>query len=496
MRSESIVLGIDLATATARVLAVGVETGQIIAQTDAPLALPVRAANAGRGQRANYAEVVFGLIKSVTAALGAQSRNIRALCTTGTSGTIVPCNSLGVPSGDALMYDDQRAAAENREISAQLPKGPYAALARALWLERNAPAEKYVNTPDVVHAALAGALMASDTSHALKSAIDVENGDWDLALLARLSLPVEKMGVLVHPGAVIGAVSDSVGQHLGLPAGVDIIAGMTDGCTAQIGAGAMQVGDIVGVLGTTLVLKSVAAQNVCSADFVVYSHKGPNGNYWPGGASNVGAGALGSRFGTSSAAILAGNQMAQRHGPASGVCYPLTGQGERFPFKSTTAKFFATGGDGSDADNYRAVMEGVAFVERLSVERLETMGVVPKRFLATGGGSSSGVWNTIRATTLGRSIHRPQAHNSAFGAAMIAAATVTAETLAQISTRIVAIEATFEPDGRQTAALEENYQRFLAELRNRGYLPGSGSRAKTGQPSVEQEFRPYVKFGE
>lgn len=99
MRSESIVLGIDLATANARVLAVGVETGQIIAQTDAPLALPVRAANAGRGQQANYAEVVFALIKSVTAVLGAQSRNIRALCTTGTSERLFRATALESPPG-------------------------------------------------------------------------------------------------------------------------------------------------------------------------------------------------------------------------------------------------------------------------------------------------------------------------------------------------------------------------------------------------------------
>ncbi|WP_449374767.1 FGGY-family carbohydrate kinase [Arthrobacter psychrolactophilus] len=312
--------------------------------------------------------------------------------------------------------------------------------------------------------------MASDTSHSLKSAIDVEFGQWDRQLLESLALPVEKLGVLVHPGSTIGEVSVHVAQELGLPAGISIIAGMTDGCTAQIGAGAVLEGDVVGVLGTTLVLKSVATANICTDDFVIYSHRGPDGNFWPGGASNVGAGALSSRFGTSRKSILAGNEMAQHHGVASSICYPLNGVGERFPFRSATARFFAVGGDDSDAERYRAIMEGVAYTERLGVDRLKSMGVAPQRFLTTGGGSSSALWNTIRATVLGQPVHKPQTHNSAFGAAMIAGAVVTGEQLSQISTRIVSIEESFEPDLQQSAAMEENYHRFLGELDRRGYL--------------------------
>ena len=46
----------------------------------------------------------------------------------------------------------------------------------------------------------------------------------------------------------------------GIPAGTPIIAGMTDGCAAQIGAGALEVGSWNSVLGTTLVLKGVTSR--------------------------------------------------------------------------------------------------------------------------------------------------------------------------------------------------------------------------------------------
>ena len=72
---------------------------------------------------------------------------------------------------------------------------------------------------------------------------------------------------------------------------------MTDGCTAQLAAGAVYDGDTMGVLGTTLVLKAVGQTPIESADGAVYSHLAPDGGrYWAGGASNAGAGVLAAEF--------------------------------------------------------------------------------------------------------------------------------------------------------------------------------------------------------
>lgn len=469
--TEPIVLGIDLATANARIVAVGLESGTALFEAATPLAAPTAPHPGWSEQAASYAAAAATLIGQATRGLGAAAAGIRALSVTGTSGTVVPCDGAGSPVGPALMYNDQRAADEARTLAGHAANGPSGALARIGWLQRHAPAERYLSTPDAVHAALAGHVLAGDTSHWLKAAIDVEQGAWDRALLEALHIPVSAMADLVQPGTRIGEVHAAVAADLGLPAGVLIIAGMTDGCTAQIGAGAVREGDVVGVLGTTLVLKSVASTNITSPDFVVYSHRSPDGHYWPGGASNVGAGALAARYGSNAEELAAGNAEAARHGVARGICYPLFGTGERFPFVSDTAGFFSIGGDGSRADGYRAIMEGTAFVERLGVEALMALGVQPRRFLATGGGSSSTLWNTIRATVLGHPVHRPDSHNSAFGAALIAAAAFNRETLRAGCDRMVTINDRFDPDPAQAGALEANYQRFIAELTRRGYLP-------------------------
>lgn len=59
---------------------------------------------------------------------------------------------------------------------------------------------------------------------------------------------------------------------------------MTDGCAAQMGAGALDVGSSNCVLGTTLVLKGVNRELISDPAGIVYSHRSPDGNWLPGGA--------------------------------------------------------------------------------------------------------------------------------------------------------------------------------------------------------------------
>ena len=93
------------------------------------------------------------------------------------------------------------------------------------------------------------------------------------------------------PGTPLGGLDDEVAATTGLRAGTPVVAGMTDGCAAQIGAGAVAPGTWNAVLGTTLVLKGVTEDLLHDPTGTVYCHRGPQGGWWlPGGASSTGAG--------------------------------------------------------------------------------------------------------------------------------------------------------------------------------------------------------------
>ena len=177
-----------------------------------------------------------------------------------------------------------------------------------------------------------------------------------------------------------------VARTLGVSESVQIVAGMTDGCTAQIAAGAVHDGDTMGVLGTTLVLKAVSETPVESADGAVYSHLAPDGHYWAGGASNPGAGILAVEFAGEDLGAL-DRRVADT--VAGYVRYPLSVAGERFPVAERNLLPLTDGEPRSRLDAYRALLEGVAFVERLGLERLQQLGVTPRRHVIAGGATAS-----------------------------------------------------------------------------------------------------------
>lgn len=480
MNGEEIVLGIDLATANARIEAVHAATGTVLATKTTALTPPV-GLNGEREQEPTYCSSTRALLAAVTAELGDRARHIRALSITGTSGTIVPTDATGRPVSNALMYNDSRGGDALAHLSssdaatAQISGRPLGGLGRIAWLQEHRPGERYLHTADVVIAGLARRILATDTSHALKSGIDPEAATWPCEALKLLGVPASALPALVAPATVIGQVADLVAADLGLPFGVTIVAGMTDGCTAQLATGATRVGDTVGTLGTTLVLKGVANCALAAPDMGVYSHLAPDKKYWTGGASNVGAGSLPPQATAPGQQVLKWNRRAAAHGPARQVRYPLTGTGERFPFARPNARGFtiqlgASYTHPDVVDDYRAVHEGVAFVERLGLETLARLGQPLERHFVSGGASSSLIWNEIRASVLARPLHIPAHRSSAYGAAILAAVGLTGvDTFHQTVDRMAHIEGTCDPNTSLIAPLEERYRVFTNRLVELGY---------------------------
>jgi sugar (pentulose or hexulose) kinase len=161
------------------------------------------------------------------------------------------------------------------------------------------------------------------------------------------------------------------------------------------------------------------------------------------------------------------------HGPASSACYPLTRTGERFPFVAGDAQGLWTAPAAGPVDEYRAVLEGVAFVERLGYERLGQLGALlhgPLR--SAGGGSRSDVWTAIRATVLDVAITRPATANTSFGACVLAAAGTLHPTLAEATDAMVDdAQDQVGPVAGEHDRLEESYRSFVDALTERGWLP-------------------------
>ncbi|GGN55095.1 carbohydrate kinase [Streptomyces albiflavescens] len=477
-------LGIDLGTQSVRALAVTVD-GDVLGSGVAPL----RGRRDGIRHEQGAGDWWGAMCTASRAALHSIDRvRIGGLAVCGTSGTVLLTDGEGRPVGPALMYDDGRAAAEAgraREAGLLVQNGW--GLPKALWLvreygvARQAGADAAVrqahvrlaHQPDVIVARLTGHPVSTDSSHALKTAYDLEHDTWPYAAFAELGLPDGLLPDVVGPGTLLGEVCAAAAERTGIPAGTPVIAGMTDGCAAQIASGALREGSWNSVLGTTLVLKGVSSTPLRDGTGVVYNHRAPDGNWWPGGASSVGAGVLAAHVPAAGPAAM--DARAAAFEPSGALAYPLVSPGERFPFLAPDATAFVLGEPASDADLWAALLQGVGLTERLCLDYLHHLGAPldgPLTF--TGGAARSPYWNRLRADILGRLVRVPEETEPALGMAALAAyGTGAARTLADAAEAMVRIRTVLEPRPGRTALFVDPYTRFVGELEQRGWLPAS-----------------------
>jgi sugar (pentulose or hexulose) kinase len=400
---------------------------------------------------------------------GVARERVQGVAACATSGTVLLADRDGTPLTAALMYDDARAVAQAARVAMPATWG----LPKLLWLLEEhgalAPGARLAHQSDVITARLAGHPVATDESHALKSGYDAQAGDWPRALLDTLAVAARLLPQVVRAGTVLGEVCAAAAAASGLPAGTPIVAGMTDGCAAQLAAGALADGAWNSVLGTTLVLKGAAPRPVADAAGVLYCHRSPDGGWLPGGASSSGAGVLSARF--PGADLDALGARAQAHEDDAPLAYPLAGRGERFPFDAPAAQGFMLGEPASDGAHFAALLQGLALVERLCLDYVSLLGApVDGALSLTGGATRSRYWCTLRADVLERPVRLPAQTESAFGMAVLAAAATTGRTCAAAAAQMCATREVIEPRASGAGRFRERYVRLVGELEGRGWL--------------------------
>ncbi len=414
---------------------------------------------------------------------GIARERIRGVAVDGTSGTILLSDGSGRPLTAGLMYDDGRARAEAQrvnEVGGEVWRSlgyrmqPSWGLPKLVWVARNErgllKGSRLLHQTDFVCWRLAGREVASDSSNSLKTGFDLIHERWPEQVIEQLGIPPDILPEVVRPGTQIGTVCRQAAQETGIPEGTPLMAGMTDGCAAQLGAGAVKVGSWNSVLGTTLVLKGVTSALVRDPNGVVYSHRSPDGNWLPGGASSTGAGILSKDYAGRDLATL--DREASHHEPASVVTYPLASRGERFPFSVPEAEGFTLGETNDEADRYAAVLQGVAYIERLCFDYLDYIGAsVDGELSFTGGATKSGYWSQLRADVLQRAVRLPEEAEAALGMCVLAAASESS--IGESASRMVRVKKTIEPCREKKDRFTDGYLRLMKELTARGWIGNS-----------------------
>ncbi len=415
---KGVAIGIDLGTSGIRAALVDARR-DVMAMTSAPI---------GAAERSDP-DAWWRALREATGALAREASliDVEGIAIDGTSGTILPVDAAGRPLAPASLYNARADPAAVARVSRVAPPGSAARgasspLARALAWRNLKGWAHLLHEADWLAGRLCGRFGVSDWNNALKTGFDPAIPGWPDWLHA-LDLDPSLLPEVVPPGRTIGRISPPIAKRLGLPAAVRVVAGTTDGCAAFLATGAVEEGDGVTSLGTTLTLKLLSSRPVLAPDNGIYSHR--IGSLWlPGGASNTGGGALAKYFSPARLAALSA-----RIDPSvvSGLdFYPLPSAGERFPIADDALPPRETPRPADDVAFLHGLLESIARIEAEAYRRLAELGApLVRRVFTVGGGARNPEWAAIRARVLGEAVpgvelRTPRALEAAVGTAGLA----------------------------------------------------------------------------
>jgi sugar (pentulose or hexulose) kinase len=463
-------LGIDIGTQGARVVAID-ETGALVAW--ATESFPDFAAP--EQSPAEWWDSAVRLLTRVTGECHDLGLSPRSLAVSGTSGTIIGLDVDNRPVTPALMYHDPRSNEQADAIatSSGLPLNASWALPKIAWFKETFPERarrvaQWRHPTDVITGRLTGNWQLTDETSALKTGFDPAVGKWHQAALTAAGVREDTLPMVVRSGTVVGPVIASI---RGL-CDTLVTTGVTDGCASQIASGAVCPGMWNTTIGTTMVIKGTLAEPINDPPARIYNHRHPDGYWFPGAASNTGAGWITVEHRAEDLDRLTAAAIPMV--PTDALRYPLHSHGERFPFLALQAQGFATH-NLDETTRFAAGLEGVAYLERMSYALFARYAGEPAReIVSTGGGSRNDLWMRIRASVLNRPVGRARHTDGAVGAAVVAAAGVDFASLIDAAAQLTRVDRWFAPEPALAAGYADRYCRFVAALAERGYLTNAG----------------------
>lgn len=396
----------------------------------------------------------------------------------------------------ALLWSDKRSAEECEIFSekdrdrlqrlAGNPLLPAWVAPKLRWLARHDPenyrrAARVIMPKDYVNLRLTGTI-ATDPSEASGTFLfDAAAGRWSEELAEAFEVDRGKLPDVMPSSAVIGRVTSEAASATGLPSGTPVVCGGGDMMCLLLGAGMTEPGVCVDVTGTAADVSALWPHPVIDPRLMNLHHV--IGGWVVFGILDAGGGSLrwfrdtlcepqadeASRRGLSPYSLL--SEMAGGVEPGSdGLLFFPYLQGERTlgtPY--SRGVFFGLTHRHTRAHMARAVMEGVAFDLRQSLDILRSLGVTPGDVRLVGGGARSPVWNQIKADTYKTpTVQLQEAETGILGAAVLAGLGVGVwETASDARAMFPRPLRRFEPDPGTVArydALFELYQQLHDEF--------------------------------
>lgn len=341
---------------------------------------------------------------------------------------------------------------------------------KILWMKANEPENysrirKIMLPKDYLAYRLSGVFSTdySDASGTLL--LDVEHKCWSKEMMDICGLREEQLPKLHESWEAVGTLKPKAASELGLSEDVKIIAGAGDNDAAAVGTATVGGGACNISLGTSGTLFISSRKFGVDENNALHLFAHADGNYHLMGCMLSAASC--NKWWMDE--ILKTKDYAGEQAQIAGlgenrVFYLPYLMGERSPHNDPDARaaFIGMSMDTTREDMTLAVLEGVAFGLRDSLEVARKIGADPERTKICGGGAKSALWRKIIANVMNMKVDIIESEEGpGYGAAILAAVGCGVfPSVEAAAESLVKVTATEEPDEELVKKYEEKYQKF------------------------------------
>ncbi len=344
---------------------------------------------------------------------------------------------------------------------------------KILWVKNNEPEnfekiEKIMLPKDYLAYKLSGTFATDYSDASGMLLLDVAHKCWSKEMCEICGITDDMLPQLFESYEKIGTLKSDIARELGVSDSVVIAAGGGDNAASAVGTGTIGEGKCNISLGTSGTLFISANRFIPTLGHTaLHSFAHSHGQFHLMGCMLSAASCnkwwneeiLHTKDYAAEQEAITDEKLGENH-----VFYLPYLMGERSPLNDPLARgtFVGMTMDTSRSDMTQAVLEGVAFGLRDSLEVAKKLGIVVKKSTIVGGGAKSPLWRKIVANILGIRLEFPASEEGpSMGGAILAAVACGEYPDVQTACEdIVKITGYEDPDPELMAKYEKRYQQF------------------------------------
>ncbi|MFC1715843.1 FGGY-family carbohydrate kinase [Candidatus Poribacteria bacterium] len=386
---------------------------------------------------------VIAVCRAVLENVKPQDR-VLALSLSSQAGTTIPVDATGQPLRNAISWMDHRARSQSEHVRNTVGAGKIyeisgwrlgngLPLLHISWLRECEPdtfssARHFLFVNDFIIHRLTGQLCMNPSDAGITQLYNIAQGQWDHDMLEIAGIEPDQLSPMRNSGTVVGHVTEQASRETGLPTSTLVVNGAHDQYCAAVGAGVLKQGDIMLSCGTAWVILCLIEHLRLDSEKRLSISRHAIPGKWGALRSLGGVGASlewlldnlwASGGGDRSDLYDELNRRVSNVPPGSRgmLCFPSSGahgRGSRGGFIGLTLSH-------SLDDMARAVMEGITFELRWTLEDIRDSGISPGKLRMVGGAARSSIWSKIVADVTNVPVVIPSTTEAAgCGAAILA----------------------------------------------------------------------------